>query len=141
MAKLSEDIDPRVTYLVMLNGKEEAQLHDALADVIQRKFFSEPEALAAAQRALRFLASGGWLEVSLQQAGHARALSGAELESIISSPSSWAPPDCAGVPLIVLAPTDLGVTAWNSGFPILELSEQARASLMFPQLDSGVSSV
>ena len=75
MPKLPEDVDPRVAYVVMLNGKEESPLHEALTELMQRGFMPERETLAATQRALRFLVSGGWLAVTRQVQGHAEAIS------------------------------------------------------------------
>jgi hypothetical protein len=130
---LPDDIDMHVAYLVMLNGTEEASLHEALADIVQRKLLPEPEAFAAAQCALQFLVSGGWLVVAQREQGHTRTLSGPELESIITSSRSWAAPDTPDAAIIGLEPTSLGAAAWKSGFPILGLSEKVRRSLMLPQ--------
>ena len=124
----------------MLNGKEESPLHEALTDLMQRRFMPERETLAAAQRALRFLVSGGWLAVKRQIQGHAEAIPEAEFETIITAPGSWARPASVAAPFN-LEPTDLGVAAWRSGFPVLGLSEQARSALMFPQPSMGAGGV
>lgn len=136
MVRLPDNLDPRAAYLVMLNGMEEATLYGTLAEIIQRGLCPAPETLPAAQSALRFLTSGGWIAVKKLQAGHAHSLVGVELEFILSSPQSWALPVNDEAPAIALEPTELGIAAWNSGFPILGLSEQTRSSLMFPPSNS-----
>ncbi len=133
-----EPPDQRVLFLVMLNATEESPLYEILSDIESRGFFdNSAKTLNQILAAVRFLLSGGWAGVGYETRSPHTSFQELPIDAgelIVASMSSWEPPTSDDTwASYCLFPTPLGVQAWSDGFTIVQLDQDARQRLMFPQ--------
>lgn len=134
MDPLPDDVDPRIAYLVMLNGTEESTLHELLWDIGPRGLVPQGQAREAASRALTFLIKVGWLDVARgTMPQDYRVLDPAECGEYLGNPKSWEDPDEGGDSSVSIILTDEGRAEWIRGCGSFGLTIEERGNLFYPK--------
>jgi len=136
VTELPPQLDARIVYLCMLNATESSPLSELIGDLIWRGIVEAPKILDAAREGVRYLVSMGWATLSEGDPyGECQAITEDKVAGVIASESSWRaqgtgeqrPPS-----LIFIEATPSGSEQWAEGFPVVNLTDSERQSLMFP---------
>lgn len=136
MTELPEQLDARIVYLCMLNATECSPLSDLISDLVWREIVEVPTSLEAARQGVRYLISEGWASLSEGDPyGESQPLDEEKASNMIDGELAWRalgsgeqrPPS-----LIFIEATPVGIETWGEGFPVVNLTDQERQSLMFP---------